>query len=181
MSGQTPSSIGGRVAVFGIGNVLIGDDAIGPTVVSFLEDEYVFPEEVLVEDLGTPSLDLAARLADFDQVIIVDAVSAQLPAGTIRIYTLEEILKHPPGLRLSPHDPSLKESLLTALFAGGGPLHVRLVGIVPESTASFGMSETARAAVPRAAEAVLSELSMLGIVVRRKSEPVRHVPWWMAA
>ncbi len=181
MNGDTSPGMADRVAVFGIGNVLIGDDALGPTVIAFLEAEYDFPESVVVKDLGTPSLDLAAYLADFDHVILVDAVSAQLPPGTIRIYTLDEILKHPPGLRLSPHDPSLTESLLTALFVSDKPRHVRLVGIVPESIEEFGLSETARAAVPRAAEAVLRELLSLGVSMERKQDPRGEPPWWIAA
>lgn len=151
------------IAVFGIGNVLVGDDGIGPAVVSALEREYDLPETVVLEDLGTPSLDLAARLTEFETVLFIDAVSSKAEPGTIRIYTLEEILEHPPGLRLSPHDPSLKETLLTARFASGNPAYVRMVGIVPESTEVFGLSDTVRAAIPRAVSAVLRELQLLGI------------------
>ena len=151
------------IAVFGIGNVLVGDDGIGPAVVSALEREYDLPETVILEDLGTPSLDLAARLTECETVIFIDAVSSKAEPGTIRIYTLEEILEHPPGLRLSPHDPSLKETLLTSRFASGNPAYVRMVGIVPESTEVFGLSDTVRAAIPRAVSAVLHELQLLGI------------------
>ena len=151
------------IGVFGIGNVLVGDDGIGPAVVSALESGYDLPETVIVEDLGTPSLDLAARLTAFETVIFIDAVSARAEPGTIRIYTLEEILEHPPGLRLSPHDPSLKETLLTSRFASGNPAYVRMVGIVPESTDEFGLSATVRATVPRAVAAVLHELELIGI------------------
>jgi len=151
------------IAIFGIGNVLVGDDAIGPAVVAAMERAYELPPNVILEDLGTPSLDLAARLMDFETVLFIDAVSAKAEPGTIRIYTLEEILEHPPGLRLSPHDPSLKETLLTSRFASGNPSYVRMVGIVPESTEVFGLSETMRAAIPRAVAAVLHELELLGV------------------
>ncbi len=151
------------IAIFGIGNVLVGDDGIGPAVVSAIESDYDLPEAVILEDLGTPSLDLAARLTELETVIFIDAVSANAEPGTIRIYTLDEILEHPPGLRLSPHDPSLKETLLTSRFATGNPAYVRLVGIVPESTQEYGLSATARAAIPRAIAAVLHELELLGI------------------
>jgi hydrogenase maturation protease len=151
------------IAVFGIGNVLVGDDGIGPAVVSAIEREYDLPETVILEDLGTPSLDLAARLTEFETVIFIDAVSAKAAPGTVRIYTLDEILEHPPGLRLSPHDPSLKETLLTSRFASGNPCHVRMVGVVPEATDAFGLSATVHAAIPRAVAAVLHELELLGI------------------
>jgi hydrogenase maturation protease len=151
------------IGVFGIGNLLVGDDAVGPAVVSAIETSYDLPETVILEDLGTPSLDLAARLTDFETVIFIDAVSAKAEPGTVRVYTLEEILEHPPGLRISPHDPSLKETLLTSRFASGNPCYVRMVGIVPETTEQFGLSATVRAAIPRAIAAVLHELELLGI------------------
>lgn len=151
------------VAVFGIGNVLVGDDGIGPAVISAIESTYELPGNVILEDLGTPSLDLAARLTEFETVIFIDAVSAKAEPGTIRIYTLEEIFEHPPGLRLSPHDPSLKETLLTSRFASGNPSYVRMIGVVPESTEEFGLSATVRAAIPPAIAAVLDELQLLGI------------------
>jgi hydrogenase maturation protease len=168
------------VAVFGIGNVLVGDDAVGPAVIAAIENEYEVPPEVFLEDLGTPSLDLASRLSGLETVLFVDAVSARAPAGTIRVYTLDEILEHPPGLRLSPHDPSLKETLLTSRFASGSPAYVRMIGIVPESTEEFGMSATARAAVPVAVEAVVHELALLGIALERKTVSSAHSPWWAA-
>lgn len=162
------------IAVFGIGNVLVGDDAIGPAVIAAIEEAYEIPPELIVEDIGTPSLDLAARLTGFETVIFIDAVSAKAEPGTIRIYTLEEILEHPPGLRISPHDPSLKETLLTARFASGNPGYARMVGIVPESTEAFGMSATVRGAIPRAVAAVLTELQLLGITLQARTGDGHH-------
>ncbi len=170
-----------KVGVFGIGNVLIGDDAIGPTVVTLLDALWEFPEGVVVEDLGTPSLSLAGRMAEFDAVILVDAVSASLPPGTIKRYTLDEMLRHPPSLRLSPHDPSLKETLLTVQFAGDGPSDVVLIGVVPKSLDQFGLSPEVESAAPAAAQAVIDELARLGITARRSSAVTAPAPWWHAA
>ena len=35
-----------RISVIGIGNVLEGDDALGPTVVRIFDAEYTVPEDV---------------------------------------------------------------------------------------------------------------------------------------
>jgi hydrogenase maturation protease len=169
------------VAIFGIGNVLVGDDAVGPTVVNQLDALWEFPEGVFIEDLGTPSLDLAGRLSGLDAVIFVDAVSAREVPGTICIYRRDEILKHPPGLRLSPHDPSLKETLLTMEFIGDGPKEVILVGIVPKTTEGFGLTEEVRAALPAAEAAVLELLERMGVEPLRRSAPRPTTPWWHAA
>jgi hydrogenase maturation protease len=170
-----------RVGVFGIGNVLMGDDAVGPTVVTMLDALWEFPEGVEIHDVGTPSLDFAGRLSDYDAAIFVDAVSAAADPGTIRLYSRDELLKHPPGLRLSPHDPSLKETLLTIEFLGTGPRDIVLVGVVPETIDGFGMSEAVEKSVPLAADAVLAQLSRLGFNLSLREKPMNAVPWWRAA
>lgn len=170
-----------RIGVFGIGNVLMGDDAFGPTVVTRIEALWSLPENVTLADLGTPSLDLAARLSDLDAAIFIDAVSASAPPGTLLRYSRAELLAHPPGLRLSPHEPSLKETLLTLEFLGEGPQTVVLIGIVPERLDGFGMSEAAELAVPRAAETAIAELAHLGIEATLRSSPRDDTPWWRAA
>ena len=68
-----------RVVVFGCGNILLGDDGFGPAVISELESEYIFPENVTIEDVGTGIREylfdyiLDATLAP-DLLIILDAV-----------------------------------------------------------------------------------------------------------
>ena len=169
-----------RIGILGIGNVLIGDDAVGPTVVSHLDAFWEFPEGVVLEDIGTPSLDLAGRLATFDAVILVDAVSAKAEPGTIRNYTIDQILRHPPGLRLSPHDPSLKETLLTVQMLDECPKSVVLVGIVPESLEGFGLTEAVEAAVPHAADEVVRQLAVLGVTAKLRAVPQPVACWWAA-
>jgi hydrogenase maturation protease len=169
------------IAVYGIGNVLIGDDAVGPTIVHHLSSLYEFPPNVIIEDLGTPSLDLAARLAGTDIVVFVDAVSAKGSRGEIRTYTREEILRHPPGLRLSPHDPSLKETLLTLDLMSDAPTEIMLIGIIPETLEQFGLSETVRAAIPRAIDQILGYLESLGIHATRRHGGSIPTMFWDAA
>jgi hydrogenase maturation protease len=168
-----------RIGVIGLGNVLMGDDAFGPWVVQTLLAEYDFPEGLAVEDLGTPGLDLMPWVADLDALVLVDTVRSDVAPGTLRLYRRDDILKHPPQPRLSPHDPGVKEALLTAEFAGRGPREVLLVGAVPESTAmGVRLSPALRAAVPVAAAEVLKELERLGRAAVRRSAPLSLDVWW---
>lgn len=169
-------------AVLGLGNVLMQDDAVGPHVIAALRAGWSVPEAIEVEELGTPGFDLVPYLGGRDTVILVDAVRADAPAGTVRVYRREEILAHPPGLRVSPHDPALKETLLSLEFSGGGPREVVLVGIVPRRTEQgTGLSPEVAAAVPRAVAAVLAELERLGVraAPRPSGEPAEV--WWETA
>jgi hydrogenase maturation protease len=171
-----------RVAVFGIGNVLLHDDAVGPTVARLLDAGWSFPEGVVVEDLGTPALEFVTYLGGHDAVIIIDAVAARAEAGTIRIYAKEDILRHPPGLRLTPHDPALNETLLLLDLMGEAPRDVRLVGIVAKDiTGGIGLTDEVRASLDAACAAVLDELARFGIEGQRKSAPDAANLWWEAA
>jgi len=166
-------------SVLGLGNVLMGDDAVGPYVIQVLEAGYSFPETVRVLELGTPGLDLVPYLCGVDAVIVVDTLVSDASPGTVRLYRRDELLEHAPQPRLSPHDPSLKEALLTAEFSGEAPGEFLLVGVVPQGTAvGTGLSEAARVALEPAVAAVVSELQRLGHQVDRRSEPLEMDIWW---
>src|ERR1051326_218157 len=149
-----------KIAVFGIGNVLAHDDAVGPSVARILDAGYTFPDNVVVEDVGTPALELPTHLAGFDRVILIDAVAASAEPGAIRLYRRDDILRNPPRLRLSPHHPSLKETLLMLDLLGQAPDDIVLVGVVAKNaTMGIGMTPAVSAALPLAANAVLAERS----------------------
>ena len=168
-----------RVAVLGLGNVLLGDDALGPYAVRLLEARYELPERVPVLDLGTPGLDLFPYFEEADALILVDTVRSAAPPGTLRLYRRDEILKHPPRPRVSPHDPGLKETLLSLEFAGRGPREVLLVGVVPERTGQgVGMSDPVRAALPAVHAEILRELERLGAPAIPRRAPRPPDIWW---
>jgi len=148
-------------AVYGIGNILMGDDGVGPAVVHHLESRSL-PPNVILEDLGTPSLDLPTYLAGHDTVIFIDAVASGGPPGTIRIFSRDEITAVAPGIRISPHEPSINDALIVLDFAGTAPRDVMLVGVVPETLdGGMGLSARVAAVIPQVAEVVLEELATL--------------------
>jgi hydrogenase maturation protease len=172
---------GVRIAVVGLGNVLLGDDGFGPDVVQVLLAGWDFAQDVAVHDLGTPGLDLAPWVHDLDALVLVDTVRADAAPGTLRLYRREELLRHPPGPRVSPHDPGLHEALMAGELAGSGPREVLLVGVVPEtSELGPGLSASVRPAVAPACQAVLDELDRLGRPAARRARPARPDLWWEA-
>lgn len=170
------------VRVLGLGNVLMGDDALGPWVIHHLEATYAFPPEVEVVDVGTPGLDLVPYLAGPCGIVLVDAVHAKGAApGTIRVYDRDALVKFAPQPRLSPHDPGVTEAILAVEMAGEAPAYVTLVGVVPGQVATgVGMTPAVQDAVARAAEAVVVELLARGFEVRRHAPDLQSVPlpWW---
>lgn len=73
--------------VIGLGNVLLGDDGLGPLVIERLRAEYECGPDVDIVDLGTPGFDLTQYLSDASLVVCVDAVLAEDEPGSLHIYT----------------------------------------------------------------------------------------------
>ena len=169
--------------VLGLGNVLMGDDGFGPSVVRAFDEQYAVTGDVEVVDLGTPGLDLTPWFADAGHVIIVDTVKAALPPGTVRQYEKADLIKHAPFARIGPHDPGVKETVLTLDFAGRGPQAVTIVGVVPAHV-GYGteLSAPVAAAGPAAIDALVAVLQRSGFDPRpRVQAPSGTRPagaWW---
>ena len=171
-----------RVLIAGIGNILLGDDGVGPYVVRWLESAYSFAEGVEVEDLGTPALDFIDHIAGLDALIVVDSVDNGHAAGTITLYRDQDLLRNAPSVRMDTHSPAITESLLAAnVFFGMPPREVLLVGVSADSyTAGCQLSEPVKGAVEAAANAVLAELDRLTVSYEKKSESNLRM-WWSAS
>jgi len=165
--------------VLSLGNVLMSDDGLGPAVLRAFDAQYVVGPDVEVIDLGTPGLDLSPWLADADRVILIDTVKAELPPGSLRLYKKEHLLSRAPGVRVSPHDPGVKETLLALDFAGRAPRDIELIGVVPAvTTMGLDLTPEVAAAIPAAVHAVVAALERAGIAVRARPEPLAVDPWW---
>ncbi len=164
----------------GIGNVLLGDDGVGPYVVHVLESLYRFDDRVEIADLGTPALDLTHRIAGLQSVILVDCVTSDEHApGTVVLYRKADIVREAPQQRLDPHSPALSECLMTAEMLGTGPENVLLVGVVGTNfDPGQPLSEAVSRAVDDAVSAILTELDRLGFDYERKSSPDEAGIWW---
>jgi len=155
--------------VLGLGNVLMGDDGFGPYVARAFDEQYELGAGAEVLDLGTPGLDLTPWLADASHIIVIDTIRANEPPGTLRIYNKADIVRHVPFARVGPHDPGLKETLLTLQFAGRAPDTVTLIGAVPSRVAmGTALSDAVASAVPAALTAIIDQLQHLDIHVRRR-------------
>jgi len=163
-----------------MGNVLMGDDGFGPTVVRTLEAAYDVPPEVQLLDVGTPGLDLVPYIAGTRALVVVDTVRSEGPPGALRLDRKDEILRHAgKRLRLGPHDPGLEACLQGLDLAGLAPADVLLVGAIPcSSRHAEGLSEPLRAAVPGAIVQVLAELASLGAPAVPRREPATPDLWW---
>jgi hydrogenase maturation protease len=171
-----------RVLIAGIGNVLLGDDGVGPYVLHQLETGYTFEEGVKLEDLGTPALDFIDHIAGLDALIVVDSVENGKTPGSITLYRREDLLRHKTSIRMDTHSPAITECLAAAeVFFGAPPTDILLIGISAETyAAGCTLSRQVQSAVETVVHTVLAELDRLGVTYRKNANVDSRV-WWSEA
>lgn len=168
-----------KVLIAGIGNVLLGDDGVGPFVIKLLEARYDFPANVELADLGTPALDLLLHLSGADVVILVDSAKLSGAPGDLRLFRKDEILRIPPRTRIDPHSPALRESLSQLELMGKMPDELLLIGMEGSHFgAGSALSPAVRQCIPHVIDAVLRELHRLDIRCETRATSVRPGIWW---
>ena len=168
-----------KLLIAGIGNVLVGDDGVGPFVIKLLEARYDFAEGVELADLGTPALDLPMHLDGLDAVILIDSAKFGGAPGDIRLFRKSEILRIPPRPRIDPHSPALRESLSQLELMGKMPEHLVLIGMQgSEFAPGSALSQPVRQCLPHVIDAVLRELHRLDVWCAPRINAVRPGIWW---
>lgn len=168
-----------KVLIGGIGNVLLGDDGVGPYVARLLNAHYEFAHGVEVADLGTPALDMIDQISGKDAVILIDSIDVEAEPGAVLLYRKADITRYRPAVRMDPHSPALVDALLSAELFGVAPADVLLVGIKAESyEAGCSLSKSVKASLDQAITEVLSELDGLSVEYRHREHPAELGIWW---
>lgn len=97
-----------KIAVIGLGNSLRRDDGIGVIILGSLLNHYPRPG-IDYLDFGIASFDLIHRLQDYDTVLLIDGINAELPAGKLRIFGLEQASFTDNDKAISSHELNLKD------------------------------------------------------------------------
>ena len=106
--------------VIGLGNVILSDDGLGVHAVRRLRERYVLGEEVELIEGGTAGLLLLPHLADARRAILVDAIEAGAPPGTLTRLKGEDWTSAF-SIRMTPHEVALEDLLGAAQLGESGP------------------------------------------------------------
>jgi len=163
-----------ELLILGLGNLLCTDDGLGVIATARLLREFEPADGVKILDGGTLGLSLLPHLQDSRAAILVDAIRADAPPGTIVRLEGSEVA---PAVRdrLSPHQIGVADLLDGARWLGQYPDTVVLIGIVPASIElSFSLSPPVEAGIPALVDAVVQEAARLGWPLARRThhEPV---------
>jgi hydrogenase maturation protease len=156
--------------VLGLGNILLRDEGVGVRVIERLLEQYDFPEGVRVMDGGTLGLDLLPFLEEASRLLVIDAVQARKPPGTLVRLVGDEIPIFLDASKVSPHQEGLQDLLAVAVLKGYLPDEVVFWGAqITSLGVGLDLSEAVAGQVDALAEKVLAELAQWGIDAQRKA------------
>jgi len=121
------SMIRGKVAVVGLGNIIRGDDGLGPKLIELLKEKRL---DIPLFDCGTvPENYIFPILStSCDTVILVDAADLGIRPGGAMVFGLDEIA----NVSFSTHNPSPR--LFTDLLKTGKEnMNIFVVSVQPKS------------------------------------------------
>lgn len=137
--------------VLGLGNPLLGDEGLGIAALEELRRRWSARPSVELLDGGTAGMSLAPRLCQAERVLVLDAIRAGQPPGTVLALDGTSLASEAAG-KLSPHQVGLGE-VLAACRLMDGPKEILVLGIEPETTAlGLGLSDTVSAALGKLIE-----------------------------
>lgn len=148
-----------RVVVVGCGNLLGGDDAVGPAVVQQLGEDGV-PDHVKVVDGGTAGMNVAFSMRGARTAVLVDAASTGAEPGTIFRLADEQLDHLPAANPMLTHDLRWQHALSLARWMLGGdhPAHVVVYLIeIEQVQPGAPMSSAVQQAMDRVSSLVRAE------------------------
>jgi len=149
-----------KILILGIGNILFGDEGIGPHLANLIEEKYDFisnDNEVEIIDGGTLAHRLIPIITDYDQVVIIDCVNVDDgEIGDVYNFNFSDM---PEYIKWdgSAHEVEMLQTLQMIEMMGDLP-PTKIIGVVPyvigEDT-TFSMTE----------EVVKASLTMEKVIV----------------
>ncbi|MCS7135609.1 MAG: hydrogenase maturation protease [Nitrososphaerota archaeon] len=150
------------IVVIGLGNPILGDDALGLIIVSELRKR--LGESVDVVELSAGGLTAAETMLGYKKAIIVDAlVEEGVAPGKIIRLTLED-LRRASKRFIGLHDMDFVTSveLVKTIDRESFPDEVVIFGITIQKPSCYqeGLSEEVKAAVPKCIEMIEEEIKL---------------------
>jgi hydrogenase maturation protease len=145
------------VVVVGVGNRALSDEGIGCRIAREVSPR--LPSWVEVVDDGLPGPRLLEILKGRKMAVIVDAVDAHGPPGTVYRFCADELIPSRPVSRCSLHEGDILLYVQLARATGTCPDEVLVVGVQPEALLpGESLSPAVERAVSTAADLIVAEV-----------------------
>jgi hydrogenase maturation protease len=136
------------VLVLGLGNILLGDDGVGPALVQEVGHLYKNVHAVECVDGGTQGMALLGYLAGREALVILDAFASGCGPGTVSVLERNELMSVRGPRATTAHEGNAGELLTAAALVNALPKRIVLVGVEPENIRTMmGLSEPVKKAM----------------------------------
>jgi len=128
-----------KIGIIGIGNLLRKDDGVGIVLLELLvKRKKEFPKNIEFINGGTGGMNLLHLLAQFDTVLLIDAVDFKGRPGEARVFSLKDIQSQKKPVMMSTHDPDFLNLLRLSQALKELPETLVIFGVQPRDV-SHGM------------------------------------------
>ncbi len=122
-----------KILILGIGNILFGDEGIGPHLANFIEEKYNFNSKEHIVDIidgGTLAQRLIPIITDYDKVILIDCVNVDNgKIGDVYSFDFDKVPDYITW-NGSAHEVEMLQTLQMIEMMGDLP-HTKIVGVIP--------------------------------------------------
>ncbi len=137
-----------RKVLLGLGNLLNLDEGFGIHALRVLQEAIPASADVEFVDGGVLGMNLLPMVEESRYLLVLDAVDAGQPPGTIIELKGEQIPLFA-AAKLSEHQVGFQEVLGLARFRGSLPASLHLIGVQPQDLSSgIGLSSAVASTLP---------------------------------
>lgn len=153
-----------RKVVLGLGNILNRDEGLGIQALQLLDTQLGDHPDLELLDGGVLGLNLLMIVEECSHLLILDAVNARKPAGTL----IELVKKDIPlfaGIKLSEHQVTFQEVLGLASIRGFLPENLYIIGLQPDDLSiGLGVSPIIEKMLPQVVNKAIEKLTAWGLI-----------------
>ena len=163
-----------KILVLGIGNILFGDEGVGPHLANLIDEKYMFKSDehrVDVLDGGTLAQRLIPIITDYDHVMLIDCVNVtDGDVGDVYSFDFTDV---PECITWqgSAHEVEMLQTLQMIEMLGDLP-PTKIVGVIPYvigENSTFTMTEEVLKASETMEKVIVKYIEEFGIEVSIKN------------
>jgi len=166
-----------KILILGIGNILFGDEGVGPHLANLIEEKYSFYSNnhtVDIIDGGTLAQRLIPIITDYDSVVIIDCVKVDDgEIGDVYSFLFSDMPEYVTWDG-SAHEVEMLQTLQMIEMMGDLP-PVKIVGVIPYvigENSTFTMTDEVLKATVLMEKIIIDYLKSLDIEISIKKDLV---------
>jgi hydrogenase maturation protease len=161
-----------KIGIIGIGNLILSDEGFGIHTIHYLEDNYIFPENVILQDAGTAGIYMSPFLEMCDPIFVIDVVDINAEPGSFHFYTMDDVKAGNFQKKMSPHQLGLLEIVEICRLRDAAPENIEFYCVVPRVLdTGMELSPAVASRVTEVADMILKRLTDMGVSVQVQKTP----------